>query len=60
MASKKDEKKKFLHCFIIYNADDWKINKKIPKIIDSITSISLVKAFEAIARQHIGCFCFHC
>ena len=33
---------------------------KNPEIIDSFTSISLVKDLEATARQHIGSFSFHC
>ena len=32
--------------------------KKKPEFINSITSISLAKALEATARQHIGCFLF--
>lgn len=60
MASKKDEKKVLRFGFIIYDAVDQKINKKTPKIINSITSISLVKALEVTVGQHIGCFCFHC
>ena len=37
-----------------------KINNETPEIINSITSISLVKALEATARQHYNIICFHC
>ena len=46
MASNKvEQKKKILRFgFIIHDAVDYEINKKIPEIIDSISSVSLVKA----------------
>ena len=45
---------------MIYDVADWEINNETPEIINSITSISLVKTLEAAARQHYNCVCFHC
>ena len=45
-----------------YNNDvvDWEINKQTNEIINSITSVSLVKALEATTRQYYNRSCFHC
>ena len=60
MASKKvEQKKKVLRFgFKIHDAVDYEIDKKTPEIIDSISSASLVKALELVARQHCGCNCY--
>ena len=62
MASKKvEEKKKVLHFgFIIHDAIDYKTDENAHKVIDSISSVSLVKALESLTRQHYGCNCYYC
>ena len=61
MASKKvEEKKKVLRFGFIIDAIDYKIDENAHKVIDSISSVSLVKSFESVMRQHYGCNCYYC
>ena len=62
MASKKvEEKKKVLRFgFIIHDAIDYKIDENAHKVIDSISSVSLVEALESATRQQYGCSCYYC
>ena len=62
MASKKvGENKKVLRFgFIIHDAIDYKIDENPRKVVDSISSVSLVKALESVMRQHYGCNYYHC
>ena len=39
---------------------DDKIDENVHKIIDSISSVSLVKAMESVTRQHYSCDCYNC
>ena len=51
MASKKvEEKKKVLRFGFIIDAIDYKIDENAHKVIDSISSVSLVKSFESVMR----------
>ena len=46
---------------ISYAIDNCKNKVEIQKVLDSLTNISLVKAYHAtINPDHIGCFCFNC
>ena len=61
MASKITETKTVLRFgFIIHYVIDHKIDANAHKIIDSISSVSLVKAMESVTRQHYGCNCYYC
>ena len=60
MASSQCERKVSRFGFIIYDVVDWEINKQTNEIINSITSVSLVKALEATTRQYYNRSCFHC
>ena len=62
MASKKvKEKKNVLRFgFIIHDAIDYKTDENAHKIIDLISSVSLVKTLETVTRQNYGCNCYYC
>ena len=62
MASKKNkEKEKALRFgFIIRDALDYKTDENARKVIDCISSVSLVKALESVTGQHYGCNCYYC
>ena len=60
MASKITETKTVLRFgFIIHYAIDHKIDANAHKTIDSISSVSLVKAMKSVTRQHYGCNCYY-
>ena len=62
MASKKIEEKKKVFCFgfIIHDVINYEIVKNAHKVVDSISSVSLVEALESVTRQHYGCNCYYC
>ena len=58
---KNKEKEKALRFgFIIRDALDYKTDENARKVIDCISSVSLVKALESVTGQHYGCNCYYC
>ena len=54
----KQKKKVLRFGFIIHDMLDYETNKKVPEIIGSISSVSLVKTLELVTRQHYGYNCY--
>ena len=62
MAKKKIENKKVLvAAFHIVSATDHCINKRTQSILNSLTSLSLAKAYYSLFQlEHFGCWCYYC
>ena len=61
MAENKQEKKVLAAGFHISWAVDERINKDTQGILNSLTSLSLAKAYYSLLQSgHYGCWCFYC
>ena len=55
---KKNEKKKVLCCFITYDAVDWKINKKPPKLLILLQVFRFLKRSKQSRGNILAVFVF--